>query len=456
MCDTQPLIDATNTPTDAATDTIVKVKVTDTPAAEVTAAKTASTDALTALLGDQLLGSGKKPLATADAFGNSEVIGLYFSAHWCPPCRGFTPKLAKTYDEMKADGKPFEIVFVSSDQDEEQFKSYFDEMPWLALPYSARDLKAKLSKKYKVSGIPSLVLLNNKGEVITTNGRTKVADPAAFPWTPKPFSELLGDTFVRPDGTEVGKDQIAGKTLGLYFSAHWCPPCRGFTPKLKDTYNKLVEDGKEFEIIFCSSDRDESSFQEYHGEMPWLALPYSDRKRKEALGELFDVSGIPALIMVDSNGKVINDSARGRVGSDPEGKEFPWAPKPVNELSEGADGINDSPSLVVLAEEQNAAVKTEVEEAITAIAEAEIAEKDGNDGEMLFFTAKSNSGVVPQIRKLCELGEASAGACQMVILDIPDEGGYYVCEDSGKITAGNIRSFLDGYKNKTLTRKQLN
>ena len=25
------------------------------------------------------------------------VVGLYFSAHWCPPCKGFTPQLAKKY-----------------------------------------------------------------------------------------------------------------------------------------------------------------------------------------------------------------------------------------------------------------------------------------------------------------------------------------------------------------------
>ena len=31
-----------------------------------------------------------------------DAVGIYFSAHWCPPCRGFTPKLAESYLEMKA------------------------------------------------------------------------------------------------------------------------------------------------------------------------------------------------------------------------------------------------------------------------------------------------------------------------------------------------------------------
>merc|ERR1719189_1069843 len=43
----------------------------------------------------------------------NEVIGIYFSAHWCPPCRGFTPVLAETYETLAKAGKKFEIVFVS-------------------------------------------------------------------------------------------------------------------------------------------------------------------------------------------------------------------------------------------------------------------------------------------------------------------------------------------------------
>ena len=69
-----------------------------------------------------------------------------------------------------------------------------------------------------------------------------------------------------------------------------CPPCRGFTPQLVKTYNKLKEQGKDFEIIFASSDRDEASFSDYFGEMPWLALPFGDNRKAE-LSELCEVEG---------------------------------------------------------------------------------------------------------------------------------------------------------------------
>ncbi|MGB1602242.1 MAG: thioredoxin-like domain-containing protein, partial [Promethearchaeia archaeon] len=42
--------------------------------------------------------------------------------------------LANSFRRMVAAGKSIQLVFVSSDRDEAQFKEYFQEMPWLALP----------------------------------------------------------------------------------------------------------------------------------------------------------------------------------------------------------------------------------------------------------------------------------------------------------------------------------
>lgn len=61
-----------------------------------------------------------------------------------------------------------------------------------------------------------------------------------------------------------------------------------------------------------------------------------------------DSSGIPTLVIVDENRKTITVQGRGAVNSDPNGKDFPWYPKPLNKLTGAtASQINDSPSLVL-------------------------------------------------------------------------------------------------------------
>ena len=72
--------------------------------------------------------------------------------------------------------------------------------------------------------------------------------------------------------------------LARYFSAHWCPPCRGFTPKLAEWYAKDLS-AKGLQVVFVSSDKDQGQFDEYFGEMPWPALDYSDRALKEPVME---------------------------------------------------------------------------------------------------------------------------------------------------------------------------
>jgi hypothetical protein len=59
-----------------------------------------------------------------------------------------------------------------------------------------------------------------------------------------------------------------------------------------------------------------------------------------------------------------------------------------------------------------------------------------------------------QVRKLCELGEAGAEA-RLVLLDIPDDGGYYLSEPGAPVDAPAVRAFLAAYTAKGLTRRQL-
>lgn len=47
--------------------------------------------------GHQLMNKKRQLMASEAALQNAEIICYYFSAHWCPPCRNFTPVLADCY-----------------------------------------------------------------------------------------------------------------------------------------------------------------------------------------------------------------------------------------------------------------------------------------------------------------------------------------------------------------------
>src|SRR4051812_48783872 len=102
------------------------------------------------------------------------------------------------------------------------------------------------------------------------------------------------------------------KYYGLMFSAGWCPPCRAFAPHLLDNYRKLRAQYPEFELVLVSNDRSEGAMFDYMREenMPWPAIKYSELHNLEQITALCG-PGIPCLVLVDGNGKVLADSFKG-------------------------------------------------------------------------------------------------------------------------------------------------
>ncbi|KAH3767297.1 nucleoredoxin 1 [Pelomyxa schiedti] len=441
-----------------------------------------------------------------------KIVGLYFSAHWCPPCKVFTPLLAEVYKELVAQGKPLEIVFVSSDSNEDEFSEYYNEMPWLAkpnltkiegipslvilapdgtkitdegrdlveehgtkvFPFCPENVKAlkddserkhaelvanmsamtllgtpirtwvsdpvgthidisslhgrplgilflrnnswcttfnsvlkeaydglkaqnkafevvcvsmdeseensckdtqwlivpfdkilarKLWKFFTLSRVPSLVILNECGKMVTTSAASYIDDfgADAYPFTDEVInvlrtakaerlrlarenqsvSSLLGtptrDYLINGARQNIPVSSLVeNERIGLYFSAHWCGPCCAFTPVLVKVYNELKAAGKKFEVVFISADNTQSDFDGYFADMPWLALPYSDRKSSKNLKEHFELEGIPTLVLLNSAGKTLSLEGKDAVSLSYGGTSaFPWTPERLAECKAG-------------------------------------------------------------------------------------------------------------------------
>jgi len=120
------------------------------------------------------------------------------------------------YEELRAAGKKFEIVFVSSDSDEDQFEEYFDSMPWLAVPYNDSGMRETLKKRFKVDSIPKLVLVDKAGKIITHDGSSTVLnDPngASFPWRTKKSDDEFDASMESSDGVRDITKEYYGQHL---------------------------------------------------------------------------------------------------------------------------------------------------------------------------------------------------------------------------------------------------
>ena len=159
----------------------------------------------------------------------------------------------------------------------------------------------------------------SRADQIYVGGRDRAgaaAASAAEAEVPPALEALFGKRLVNAKGKKVSAATLAGKKIGIYFSASWCPPCRAFTPQLVAAYRQLQSEGQPFEVVLVPSDQTEAAMEKYmkDHDMPWLAVPFGD-KHVEALKEKFAVAGIPKLVVVDAQGQTRSSEARGEVAA---------------------------------------------------------------------------------------------------------------------------------------------
>ncbi len=116
--------------------------------------------------------------------------------------------------------------------------------------------------------------------------------------------------------TPVGADRklsiqnLRGKVVVLDFWATWCAPCRAEMPKLKALYEKYQAKG--LEIIGVSLDRDEDELTKYVKAQA-LRWPQAVGPDARGLAEQWGVEGIPAVFVLDRQGRLHTLNGRGKL-----------------------------------------------------------------------------------------------------------------------------------------------
>ncbi|XP_048514023.1 nucleoredoxin-like [Athalia rosae] len=433
-----------------------------------------------------------KLLASENGEPLCETIGVYFSfINPGATCDDFTKQLTELYGSVngavcKDDDKDcasegeriqmkkrFEVVHVvlwSNVADvldfEESFQGHVAELPWMAVPNDDYERKMRLTRRYRIkAGVPTLILLEGgTGSVVTRGGVERtLADPtgANFPWRPPHPKATLVDGPLLPCGGRNNNEPMLHEELrhcvkGVYFSAHWCPPCKAFTPQLVDTYQRIRERGHNFEVIFVSSDRSEESYNTYTETMPWLRIPFSQEERRRKLAHALDVQAIPTLVILDPRDNIITLEGRAELLEDPEGLNFPWASRLVNILTEKyATTLHDAPAIILFVEGDDCEIQFG-ESVLVPAAEAYRRDRpdydptyDDLDSHLQFFIAL-DCETSDILREFVGLEDAVP---LLTAIDIP-RGIYAVMEDGAEITVDSVQQFVDGFINdKLLTNK---
>lgn len=117
-------------------------------------------------------------------------------------------------------------------------------------------------------------------------------------------------TLPTPTGEEVSLSDYRGKYLLLDFWASWCGPCLREIPNVKRVYERFHNQG--FEILSVSLDEKKENWTSAieKNQLNWGHVS-SLKGWKCPVVELYHISGVPAMFLLDKEGKIVATDLRG-------------------------------------------------------------------------------------------------------------------------------------------------
>ena len=110
-----------------------------------------------------------KAIKTDDFAGKFVIVDFF--ASWCQPCLSEVPRLKKHLAKYKAKG--LEVVAISLDDTREALDKYLSsaELPWPVIHDNSEDPLQRLQLKFGVASLPTVLLLNKEGTVVSLEAR---------------------------------------------------------------------------------------------------------------------------------------------------------------------------------------------------------------------------------------------------------------------------------------------
>jgi len=106
------------------------------------------------------------------------VVLMNFWATWCPPCVREMPSLERLQTRLGNDG--FEVVAINEDREAAVIGPFYDHFGLRELR-GYHDPSGRLSRKLKITGLPTTILIDHRGyEVGRVVGRVEWDSPASI------------------------------------------------------------------------------------------------------------------------------------------------------------------------------------------------------------------------------------------------------------------------------------
>ena len=120
-------------------------------------------------------------------------------------------------------------------------------------------------------------------------------------------AEAPNFTLLSDKGKEVVLSDFRGKYVLLDFWASWCGPCRMEIPNLKKLWQKYHAKG--LEIVSITLDAKDGDWRKALADeqMPWTQLTAKGTN----VSKQYNVKGIPHILLLDPEGKIVGINLRG-------------------------------------------------------------------------------------------------------------------------------------------------
>jgi len=142
-------------------------------------------------------------------------------------------------------------------------------------------------------------------------GPAPVATISAEEEAATPTLDIAGPTL---EGGQFDLKDLRGKVVLVDFWATWCGPCIAELPNVLEVYQR--HHGQGFEVVGISLDADKDQLRRFVQEkkIPWPQIIFEEEKARgwyNPIARLYNISSIPATILVNTQGRVAATDLRG-------------------------------------------------------------------------------------------------------------------------------------------------